>query len=64
LTAERDVTRVLLSKENLFVFTDIRIHLFKLDFGEFTFVFQGEHILHNEESVEDAVSINDEIWLG
>jgi hypothetical protein len=55
---------VLLSKENLFVFTDIRIQLFKLDFGEFTFVFQGEHSLHNEESVEDAVSINDEIWLG
>ncbi len=46
------------------MFTDIMIKLFKLDFGEFTYVFLGQHILNNEESVEDAVSIKDEIWLG
>ena len=60
--AERDVTKVLLSKENLFVFSDITIEHFKLNFGEFTVENLGRHVLH--DWVSDALSVKDEIWLG
>jgi hypothetical protein len=64
LTVESDVTRVLLSKENLFLFTDTRIEYFKLNFGDFTLENLGHHILKHDESMADAVCIKDEIWLG
>jgi hypothetical protein len=64
LTAERDVTRVLLSKENLFVFTDITIEHFKLNLGVFTLENLGRHVFGLNEWVSDAVCIKDEIWLG
>jgi hypothetical protein len=64
LTAESEVTRVLLSKENLFVFTAITIEHFKLNVGAFTLENLGRHVLGLNEEVSEAVCIKDEIWLG
>ncbi len=55
---------MLLSKENLFVFTDITIEHFKLNLGVFTLENLGRHVFGLNEWVSDAVCIKDEIWLG
>jgi len=61
---ESDVTRVLLSKENLFVFTATTIEHFKLNVGAFTLENLGRSVLGVNEEVSEAVCIIDEIWLG
>ncbi len=55
---------MLLSKENLFVFTAITIEHFKLNVGAFTLENLGRHVLGLNEEVSEAVCIKDEIWLG
>lgn len=55
---------MILLKENLFVFTDITIEHFKLNFGEFTLENLSRHVFGWNDWVSDAVCVKDQIWLG
>ena len=57
------MTRVLLIKENLLVFTAITIEHFKIDLCDFKHEKVGLHIWSQDDEVSDAVCIKDEMWL-